>query len=79
MTAASNTHGKSTDATTIASQNSAVSLLMEQVSQIKLENKQMLEHFNWLATQMKAFMNTQTTPTNQCQARGHHSESDHQT
>jgi len=39
MTATTNVHGKLMDATTVASQNSAISQLMEQVSQIKMENK----------------------------------------
>jgi len=40
---AGTTQGKSTDAAMVASQNSAISQLTEQVSQIKLENKQLLD------------------------------------
>jgi len=47
---------------------------MEQVSQIELENHQILNQFNQLAAQMEAFM-AQTPSSNQCHARGHRSES----
>jgi len=40
---------KESDATTIASQSSAISQLTEQVSQIKIENKQLLDKFDRLA------------------------------
>jgi len=63
----------------VASQNLAFSQLTEQVSQIKLENKQLLDCFNWLSAQMEAFMSNQQTPTNKHQARGHRSESGHHT
>jgi len=40
---------KESDATTIASQSSVISQLTKQVSQIKMENKQLLNKFDWLA------------------------------
>jgi len=70
----------SSDATTVASQNSIILQLMEQVLQIKLlENKQMLNHFVWLATQMEAFMSGTTTTITRCHAGGHRSEYSPQT
>jgi len=54
---------RSLDATMVASQNSAISQLMEQVSQIKIENKQLLDCFDWLATKMEAFMSNQQSST----------------
>jgi len=49
------------DATMVVSQNSTMLQLIEQVSQTKMENEQILEQFDCLAAQMEAFMNTQTT------------------
>jgi len=46
---------KESDATTIASQSLAISQLTEQVSQIKMENKQLLDKFDWLADKMEQF------------------------
>jgi len=67
------------NATMVASQTSAIFQLTEQVSQIKLENKQLLGHFDSLAAKMEQFLTSQTSPTTQCQAGGHHSESSNQT
>jgi len=58
---------------------SAISQLTKQVSQIKLENKHLLDQFDWLTMQMEAFMLRQTIKTTQCQAGGHRSESGQQT
>jgi len=67
MAHSSNTH-------MVTSQASAISQLTEQVSQIKLENWQILNWFDWLAAQMEAFM-AQLQSSNQHHARGHSSES----
>jgi len=64
MTAGLNTPGKSTDAQMVTSQMSAISQLIKQVSQIKMENKQIMEHFDRLVAQMEAFFNNQTTTSN---------------
>jgi len=64
---------QSNDAHTITSQTSAISQLTKQVTQINLENKQMiLDWFDQLAAQMEAFM-SQSHTTTQCHARGHNS------
>jgi len=57
---------QSTDMTMVASQNSAISQLTEQVLQIKLEHKQMLNCFDWLAAQLKAFMTGNTILITSC-------------
>jgi len=49
---------KESDATTIASQSSVISQLTEQVSQIKMENKQLLDKFDWLADRMEQFFSS---------------------
>jgi len=50
------THQKESDATTIASRTSAISQLTEQVSQIKMENKQLLENsIGWLTKWNNSF------------------------
>jgi len=74
-----NHNPKETDATTIASQNSAISQLTEQVSQIKMENKQLLDKFNCLADRMEQFFSSANSQTTRHQARGHRSESGNQT
>jgi len=74
-TTGTNTQGGTTDANMVMSQTSVISHLMEQVSQIKIENRQMMECFDQLAAQMEAFLNNQTTTSPRCQARGHSSES----
>jgi len=79
MTVALNVQGHSTDAQMVVSQNLAISQLTKQVSQIKMENKQIMEQFDRLAAQMEVFLNSQTPTSNQCPARGHISESGHQT
>jgi len=61
---------RSANTQTVTSQSSAISQLTEQVAQIKLENKQLLDHFDHLATQMEAFM-TQSQPPSRGHARGH--------
>jgi len=61
MTTGSTVPGKSTDAQMVTSQTLAKSQLTEQVSQIKMENKQIMENFDRLADQMEAFFNNQTT------------------
>jgi len=50
---------------------------MEQVSIIKMENRQILDQFDCLAAQMEAFMKSNTFST-WCHARGHTSESGNQ-
>jgi len=67
------------DMTTVVSQNSVISQLTEQVSQIKMESKQLLDQFDWLAAQMEQFISTQTSQSTQRHAGGHSSESSHQT
>jgi len=52
---------KETDATTVASQNSAISQLTEQVSQIKMENKQLLDKFDRLADRMEQIFSSATS------------------
>jgi len=75
----STTHNmKETDANTVASQNSAISQLTEQVSQIKLENKQLLDKFNRLADRMEQFFSSVTSQTTRRPARGHRSDSGNQ-
>jgi len=54
---------KETDATTVASQNSVISQLTEQVLQIKMENKQLLDKFDRLANQMEQFFSSATSQT----------------
>jgi len=66
---------KEPDATTIASQSSAISQLTEQVSQIKMENKQILEKFDWLATKMEQIFSSAQTQTTRRHAGGHRGES----
>jgi len=73
------TQHKESDATTIASQSSAISQLTEQVSQIKMENKQLLEKFDWLATKMEQFLSSAQTQTTRRHAGGHRGESGGQT
>jgi len=70
---------KSFNATMVASENSVISQLMEQVSQVKFENKQLLDRFDWLAAQMEAFMSNQTPQPTRCQVKGHRNESSNQT
>jgi len=70
---------KETNATTVVSQSSAISQLTEQVLQIKLKNKQLLDCFDRLAAQMEQFMSNQTSQTTRRHARGHRSESCQQT
>jgi len=70
---------KETDVTTVASQNSAISQLTKQVSQIKMENKQMLDKFDRLADQMEQIFSSTNSQTTRCQAGGHRSESGNQT
>jgi len=72
-------HMKETDATTVASQNSAISQLTEQVSQIKLENKQLLDKFDCLADRMEQFFSSATSQTTRRPAGGHRSDSGNQT
>jgi len=54
-----NKNAASKDMTMVASYNTTISQLMEQVLLIKMENKQILDWFDWLASQMEAFMNHQ--------------------
>ncbi len=56
-----------------------ISQLTEQVLQIKIENKQLLDCFDQLAAQMEQFMSNQTSQTTQRHAGGHRSESGQQT
>jgi len=65
--------------TTIASQNSAISQLTEQVSQIKMENKQLLDKFDRLADRMEQLFSSANSQTTRRQAGGHRSESGNQT
>jgi len=51
----------SKDVATVTSQNTTISQLTEQVSIIKMENKQIMDCFDLLASQMDAFMNSQAT------------------
>ncbi len=69
---------KETDTMTVASQNSAISQLTEQVSQIKMENKQLLDKFDWLADRMEQLFSSANSQTTRCQARGHRSRTGHE-
>jgi len=73
------TQQKESDATTTASQSSAISQLTEQVSQIKMENKQLLEKFDRLADKMEQFFSSAQTQTPRRHAGGHRGESGGQT
>jgi len=64
----------SSETDTITLKTSAISQLMEQVTKIKLENKQILDQFDQLATQMEAFI-SQSKSLTWCHVRGHTSES----
>jgi len=66
---------KDNDAMTINSQNSTISQLTKQVSQIKMENKQLINRFDRLAERMENFFSSTNSQTTRCQARGHRSES----
>jgi len=68
-------NNKESDATTIASQSSAISQLTEQVSQIKMENKQLLDKFDRVADQMEQFFSSANSQTTRCHAGGHRGES----
>jgi len=68
-------NAKDNDVTTITSQNSAISQLTEQVSQIKLENKQLIDRFDHLAERMENFFSSANSQSTRCQAGGHRSES----
>jgi len=76
-TTATNTP-KENDATTVASQNSAISQLTKQVSQIKMENKQVLNKFDRLADRMEQFFSSATSQPTRHHAGGHSSDSGHQ-
>jgi len=65
---------RSNNAQTLMLQTSTISQLTEQVTQIKLENEQILDQFDQLAAQMEAFM-SQSQSTTQCHTSGHSSES----
>jgi len=69
---------KESDATTVVSQNSAISQLTEQVSQIKMENKQLLDKFDRLADRIEQIFSSANSSSTRCQARGHSSDSGHQ-
>jgi len=58
------------DTTAVASQNMPISQLTEQVSAIKMENKEIMDCFNKWAAQMEAFMTQNLHPTSICQAGG---------
>jgi len=60
---------------TINSQNSTISQLTEQVSQIKMENKQLIDQFDRLTERMENFFSSANSQTTRCQAGGHRSES----
>jgi len=63
----------------VASYNTTISQLTEQVSIIK-NGKQIIDQFDQLASQeMGAFMTQQSHPTTQCCAGGHASESSNAT
>ncbi len=63
------------DNATVMSQQTSISQIMEQITAMKVENKQILGRFDKLTAQMEAFLNSQNPPTNWCQAKGHRSES----
>jgi len=62
------------DNSTVMSQQTSISQLTEQISAIKVENKQIIDHFDNLAAQLEAFMNNQQPQTTRCHARGHVSD-----
>jgi len=69
------------DAITVVSQNTSISQLMEKFSLLKMENKQIIDHFDRLlaAAQMEAFMKQNTSQSSRCHAWGHDHESNQAT
>jgi len=53
----------------------SISQLMEQISAIKMENKQIISCFDQLATQMDVFMSSNQSTSLRCYTGGHASES----
>jgi len=52
------------DNATVMSQQTSISQIMEQITAMKVENKQILGRFDKLTAQMEAFLNSQNPPTN---------------
>jgi len=57
------------DATVVASQNTSISQLIEQTFLIKIENKQIIDWFDKLATYMNSFMQKHTFHSSKCHTR----------
>jgi len=67
------------DSQTVTSQVTSMSQLMERVSVVQPENKTIMLHFDQLTGQKAELLSAQKTPTTQCPAGGHRSESSQQT